>query len=479
MSQQTQHLYQSIAADLLARIEQGIYKPGERLPGVRRLSKQLNISVSTALEAYRLLEDRGRIQARLRSGYYVNAIRRETIVEPGMSAPTSVPERVTGQSLTRQILLAAKNPFLINLGSSVPHPDFLPTNSLRQAVQKATRTYGKRCFDTEELLGSPELKRQIARRIADLNCNVTPDEIIITYGARDAVRLALMAVCQPGDIVAIESPTFYGLLQVIESCGMKALEIPTHPRDGISLDALMLAIEQWPIKACLLVTNYNNPLGSCLPDFKKKQLVEICEKENIAVIEDDVYGDLGFTERRPSIARMWTRNDGVIYGSSFAKTLSPGLRIGWLVAGKYKEKVENLKYELHQATPTLNQLVVTHMLEHGGYDRYLRSVRQIYAHNVARTVNAVSLLFPEGTKVTQPEGGFALWVEMPEEVDAFELHRLASQEGIIIAPGPLFSASQKKYGNCIRISCAVPWNDALERGIKKLGDLAKGLTSNR
>jgi len=469
------HLYESIAEDITARIEQGIYRPGERLPGVRRLSHQLSISVSTALEAYRLLEDQGRIQARQRSGYYVNAIRREAIKEPGMSAPTAAPERVTGQSLTRQILLAAKDPHQINLGSSVPHPDFLPTHALRQAVHTVTRTFGKRCFDTEELLGNPELKRQIARRMAELNCNDGPDDIIITHGARDSVRLALMAVCQPGDIVAIESPTFYGLLQVIESCGMKALEMPTHPREGISLDALRLAIEQWPVRACLLVPNYNNPLGSCVPDLRKKELVELCGKQGIAVIEDDVYGDLGFGGRRPSIARMWSRNGEVLYGSSFAKTLSPGLRVGWLVPGQYKDKIENLKYMLHQATPTLNQLVVAHMLEYGGYERYLRTVRQTYAHNVARTVKAVSLLFPDGTKVTQPEGGFALWVELPEGVDAMELHRRASQEGIIVAPGPLFSATQKKYGHCIRLSCAVPWNDALERALKKLGEMARDL----
>jgi DNA-binding transcriptional MocR family regulator len=115
------------------------------------------------------------------------------------------------------------------------------------------------------------------------------------------------------------------------------------------------------------------------------------------------------------------------------------------------------------------------MLEQGGYDRYLRQVRQEYARNVALAVKAVSLLFPEGTRVTQPEGGFALWVELPTAVDAMELHRRASQENIIIAPGPLFSATQKKYGNCIRLSCGVPWNDRLERGLKKLGDMARDL----
>jgi len=272
------HLYETVAENILAHIEQGVYRSGERLPGIRRLSQQLNVSVSTALEAYRLLEDQGRIQARARSGYYVSTVHRLAITEPDMSDPSAIPSRVTGQSLTRQILLAAKDPYQINLGSSVPSPVFLPTRVLQQATQKVVRLFEKRCFDTDELLGNQELRRQIAKRMVELNCAVNPDDIVITHGARDAVRLALLAVCKPGDVIAIESPTFYGLLQVIESCGMEALEIPTHPREGVSLEALQMAIEQWPIKACLFISNYNNPLGSSMSDERKKTLVALLEK---------------------------------------------------------------------------------------------------------------------------------------------------------------------------------------------------------
>lgn len=295
------HLYETVAETVIAHIEQGVYKPGEKLPGVRKLSQQLHVSISTALEAYRLLEDSGRIQARLRSGYYVSSFHRQAITEPEISDAPVTPAKVTGQSLTRQILRAAKDPYLINLGSSVPHADFLPTHALQQATGKVSRTFGKRCFDADELLGNQELRRQIAKRMVELQCADSPDDIVVTHGAREAVRLALMAICQPGDLIAIESPTFYGLLQVIESCGMEALEIPTHPRDGLSLDALQMAIEQWPIKACLIVSNYNNPLGSCMSDERKQALVALLEKHEIPLVEDDVYGDLGFGLRRSSV----------------------------------------------------------------------------------------------------------------------------------------------------------------------------------
>ena len=468
-------LYEVVAENILAHIEQGVYRAGDRLPGVRRLSVQMNVSVSTVLEAYQLLENQRRIQARPRSGYYVSPFHRQTITEPDISNPPSIPSKVTGQSLTRQILWAAKDPYKINLASSVPHPDLLPTHALQQTSGKVLRQFSKQCFDTDELLGNQALRRQIAKRMVELNCAITPDDIVITHGARDAVRLALLAICEPDDVIAIESPTFYGLLQVIESCGMKAIEIPTHPRDGISIEALQLAIEQWSVKACLIIPNYNNPLGSCMSDERKQNLVTLLEKHKIPLIEDDVYGDLGFSSKRPSIASAWSKQGEVLYCSSFAKTLSPGLRIGWLVPGRYKAKIENLKYMLHQAVPTLNQLIVANFLEQGGYDRYLRHVRQEYACNVARTVNAVSSFFPEGTKVTQPEGGFALWVELPESVDTMELHRRASLEGITIAPGALFSSTQKKYSNFIRLSCGVPWNERLELAFKKLGNMAKEL----
>ncbi|UOA07124.1 MULTISPECIES: PLP-dependent aminotransferase family protein [Methylobacter] len=473
------YLYETVADNIVAHIEQGVYRQGDRLPGVRSLSQQMNISVSTALEAYRLLEDQGRIQARARSGYYVSAYHRQAIAEPDISDPPATPSRVTGQSLTRQILWAAKNPGQVNLGASMPDADFLPIRPLQQTTNKVIRLFGKHSFDTDELLGNQELRRQIAKRMVELNCTDGPDDIIITQGARDAVRLALMATCEPGDVIAIESPTFYGLLQVIESCGMETLEIPTHPRAGISLEALQLALEQWPIKACLVISNFNNPLGSCMPDERKKALVTLLEKHEIPLIEDDVYGDLCFDSKRPSVIKSWSQQGEVLYCSSFAKTLSPGLRIGWLMPGRYKEKVENLKYMLHQATPTLNQLIIAHFLEHGGYDRYLRQVRQQYARSVARTVKAVSLFFPDGTRMTQPEGGFALWVELPEGIDAMELHRRASLEGIIIAPGPLFSTTQKKYSNFIRLSCAVPWSDKVERALKKLGDMVRDLIMER
>lgn len=467
-------LYEDVAGHIAAQIEKGVYRAGDRMPGVRQLSRQFGVSISTVLEAHRLLEDQGRIEARPRSGCYVRAQLRRPPAQPTISAPPSKPTAVTGQDLVLRLARSANSPGIIQLGAAVPDPVFLPVHGMNRALAAAARRYGTRAVVYDFPPGSAELRRQIAQRMAVAGCQLGPDDIVITTGCQEALALCLRAVAEPGDIIAIESPTFYGLLQVIESLGMKALEIPTDPRYGISLDALKLAIEQWPVKACAVITNFSNPLGCCMSDEHKQRLVSLLAAHAIPLIEDDVYGDLGFAHQRPKAAKAWDRDGQVLYCASFSKTLSPGLRVGWVAPGRYQERIEYLKYVANLASSTLPQLAAADFLERGGYDRYLRQVRSEYARQVARMVEAVGRFFPEGTKVTQPAGGFVVWVEMPGQVDSLELHRHALAEGISIAPGPMFSAKQK-YRNFIRLNCAHRWSDRLDRAVMTLGQLAQAM----
>ncbi len=471
------HLYEAVAAELETRIENGSYRPGDRLPGVRRLSTQFQVSISTAVEACRLLEDRGRLEVRPRSGYYVRAARTQPRHEPAVSQPPAEPHAVTGQHLVLQIAHATNNPDNVQLAAAVPDVSFLPIAAVNRAMTDAARKHVAEGSRYEFPPGNPALRQQIARRMADLRCAVGPEDIVITSGAQESLTLALHAVSKPGDVVAIESPAFYGLLQVIEASGLQALEIPTHPSEGISLEALQLAVERWPVAACVVVSNFSNPLGFSMSDARKQALVNLLAARGIPLIEDDVYGELCFGVSRPSVAKSWDVDGGVIYCSSFSKTLSPGLRLGWIAPGRYRDQVEYDKYLLNLASATLPQLAITQLLERGGYDRYLRQVRRQYADAVARVGEAVELLFPEGTRVSHPQGGFVLWVEMPPQVDALTLHKLAMAEGIIIAPGPIFSASGK-YPHHIRLNCALPWDTRLQAALRRLGDLAKQLAKS-
>ena len=459
-----QYLYEKLASQLAEQISLGLFQTGDRLPGVRTFSKQHRVSTATSVAVYRKLEDEGYIEARTRSGFYVRARESSNIAEPEISTPNSRPSPVTGQELALQLVKASNDPRMIQLGAAVPASSFLPTRLIERAVAGANRRQRQRSAGYEFPPGVLELRRQISRRMAEIGCRVRADEIAITNGCQEALTLALRAVTSPGDIVAIESPTFYGLLQVIDSLGLKALEIPTHPREGISLQALQLALEQWPVRACILVPNYSNPLGYCMSDDHKRALVELLKQQNIPLIEDDVYGDLGFSQHRPGVCKGYDEEGEVLYCSSFSKTLSPGLRVGWIAAGKYQEKVEYLKFVTNLATPTLPQLAVAELLESGQYERHLRKIRGEYARAVERMTGAVERHFPQGTRITRPQGGFVIWVELPENQDSFNLARELLTEGISIAPGPIFSATGK-YRNFLRLSCACDWDNRIERAL--------------
>lgn len=464
------HLYTQLAADLTDRIEQGLLRPGDRLPGVRELARQRGLSVATAVAAYRALETGGQIEARPRSGFYVRAQARAVIVEPEQSNPLPKPTPVSGQDMVLRLAQAASDPSVLQLGAAVPDPAFLPTRAIERALASAAHHHRVRSSAYEFPPGLPALRHQIARRMAAAGARVHPDEIIITNGCQEALTLALQTVTRPGDIVALESPTFYGLLQVVDALGLKALEIPTHPRTGLSLDALQLALEQWPVKACVAVTNFSNPLGHCMSDGQKQALVELTARYNVPLIEDDIYGDLGHRHQRPGTAKAFDTSGNVLYCSSVSKTLSPGLRIGWIAPGRFREQVLYRKYVTNLATSTVTQLAVADLLESGRYDRHLRVMQGEFARAVQRMTAAVSRHFPPGTRITQPEGGFVIWVELPAAIDSFELSGRALQAGVSIAPGPIFSATGK-YRNFLRLSCACQWNERTETALVKLGQL--------
>lgn len=463
-------LYQNVAAELAQRIAEGHYAPGTRLPGVRSVARQRGVSVATVVAAYRRLEDEGHIEARARSGFYVRARRPLHTIEPQRRVAAPRPRLVSGQDMAMALIKASNDSRIVQLGAAVPDPDYLPTQAVARALAQVARLQRTRSAGYMMPPGAPELRQQIARRMSESGGRIPADDIVITTGCQEALSLALRAVTQPGDVVAVESPAFYGLLHVMESLGLEALEIPSHPREGMALDALGFALDRWPVKACVVVPNYSNPLGFLMPDANKHALVSLLGKHGVTLIEDDVYGDLGFDLRRPTTCVALMPRADIIHCSSFSKTLAPGLRVGWVAAGKHRERIEYLKYVSSIASPTAPQLAVADLLESGRYERYLRDVRGRYANAVARMGDAVMKYFPEGTRVSQPLGGFVLWVELPGKIDSFELARRALKLGVSIAPGPLFSASGK-FRNFIRLSCARVWDDRLERALVKLAGL--------
>lgn len=466
-------LYEKVAGDISLMIRQGAFRPGERIPSVRELSRHRKISITTVMEAYRLLEDQGVIEGRPQSGYYVLSSASSRLAEPTISKPSKRPTRVSINELVMMVLGDTKNPDLVQLGAAIPNPDLLPVNKINRILSSILRRHPVQSISYACTPGIKALQVQIARRALTAGCTLTPDDIIVTAGCQEAVMLALRAICRPGDTVAIESPTYYMFLQAIEILGLKALEIPTHPREGVCLNTLRYAIEHNPIRTCLFMPNFHNPLGSSMPDERKKELVEMLSEHDIPLIEDDIYGDLSFSYQRPKVAKAYDKAGNVILCSSFSKTIAPGYRVGYIAPGKFRDEIQRLKYISNFATATPTQLAIADFLANGGYDHQLRKTRREYAKNASLMAEAVGKHFPAGTKATRPSGGHVLWVELPKEVDALELYERAIKAGIAIAPGPIFSA-QPKYRHFIRLNAA-NWSETVKNAVATLGRLAKDM----
>lgn len=464
-------LYERVADHIVQLIDQGTLHAGERLPSIRKLSSQMDVSISTVLQAYMTLEDKSWIEAKPQSGFYVRPAR-NLPPEPKPSTPSPLVTRVGVTELVAQVFQTAHDPQVIQLALSTPSPDHLPVKRLNRLMAAATARSGARALSYDFPPGYGPLRHEIAKRLMDAGCRLSENEIVTTHGTMEALNLCLRAVAKAGDIIAIESPAFYGTLQIIESLGMNALEIATDPRDGIVLDALASAIRRQKVKACLFVTNFSNPLGSCMPDANKKALVELLARREIPLIEDDIYGDLHFGAARPKTAKAYDKQGLVLLCSSFSKTLAPGYRVGWTAPGRFRPQVESLKFTSSMATTTAPQMAIADFLQNGGYDRYLRKLRRILMTQVQQMSSAVGRYFPAGTKVTRPQGGYVLWVELPRSVDSLELHRRALEQKISVAPGPIFSAKQK-YKNFIRLSCGVPWSEKVDNSVRTLADLAR------
>jgi DNA-binding transcriptional MocR family regulator len=462
-------LYLQLADEVAAQIEAGTYRPGDRIPSVRRLRDQFGVSLTTAVEACRVLEDRGLVRARAQSGHFVRDVGRPPRPEPEASTPPGRATRVDA-SLAVRLNLGIGNPQHPTLGAAVQGPELMPMAALNRLLGQVLRHQPSACHSYDAPPGSPVLRRSIAQRGGDAGYRVAADDVVITGGAKEAVYLSIKAVTRAGDTVAIESPAYYALLEVLASLGLRALEIASHPRHGIDLGALGEALERGPVAAVALVSNFSNPTGSCMSDEAKRRLVELLDAHDVPLVEDDVYGELVYDGPRPPAIKAFDRRGSVLYCSSYSKTLSPGLRVGWAIPGRYQDDVELLKLVVNQATAVAPQLALASFVDSGGFDRHLRKVRRLYRDQMGRMIDAVEREFPEGTRLTRPRGGHVLWVQLPPGADALDLYEAADAVGIQIAPGPMFSPSGG-YRDFVRLNTGFPWSDDTERQVAALGHL--------
>lgn len=466
--------YEKFADEIAELIRTGVLGPGEKVPSVRHASRTYGVSPSTVFQAYYLLEDRGLIQARARSGYFVREHAKRPLHEPELTAHAAQTTEVDVSELVFSVLASLKDPHTVAFGSAFPSPDLFPLPRLAKSMAHALRRLSPHEIIADMTAGNADLRRQIALRYMVSGVMLPMEELVISNGAMEALNLCLQCVTQPGDLVAIESPTFYACLQVLERLQLKAVEIPVHPREGIDLGALADSLKQLPIKACWFMSSLQNPLGASMSETKKQALYELLVEHQVPLIEDDVYAELYFGSHPPKPVKSFDREGLVMHCSSFSKSLAPGYRIGWVAGGRYAEQIARLKLMTTISPSVPAQAALADYLQHGGYDRHLRKLRHALEMQQSAMLASAARHFPASTRVTRPAGGYFLWFEFPERLDSLQLLRLALAQGISLAPGPIFSASQG-FRHCARLNYGHPWNPRSEQAMEVLGRLVAGL----
>ena len=470
--------YEEIAELLAQDIRSGQLPPGSRLPSIRKVIAQYGVSPATAFKAYYRLEERGLVRARERSGYFVATAISPRVAElPAPVTKTHLSGEVDISELVFSVLGAVQDRDVLPLGSAFPSPLLFPLPRLAKSIGSATRFIDP--WDTVASLppGHTALRQQIALRYLGMGMPQPPEQIIVTNGALEGLNLCLSAVAKPGDLIAIESPGFYAAAQAIERLKMRAIEIPVDPQQGVSLSALASALEQHPIKACWFMTTYQNPMGSCMSEEKKRELVALLARHEVPLIEDDVYGELYFGNRQPLPAKSFDQKGLVMHCSSFSKTLAPGYRIGWIAPGRFGKEIERLKLMTTLCASVPAQVALADYLHTGNYDKHLRKLRHVLEGQLQEMTAAVIRHFPDNVRISRPNGGYFLWVEFAENFDTLVLHQKAANIGISIAPGPIFSAS-RQFRNCIRLNFGHPWSNTFDEGLKLLGGIIQEISDS-
>ena len=466
-------LYHDLADRTAKLIADGVLRPGDRLPSVRQTCRAHGISPVTVTQAYDLLESRGLVDARPKSGYFVRARLGQRLPEPEMSRPVGHSTALEVSDFIFQILESVKDPAVVPLGSSFPSPYLFPLDKLGRCLAAAARKLDPLATVTDLPPGNEELRRQLSLRYLAQGADVPPQEIVITSGAMEGLNLCLQAVTRPGDLIAIESPTFYAGLQASERLGLKVIEIPSHPREGVSLVALEDALRHHPIKACLFMLNFANPTGALVAGEGKKALLALLRRYEVPLIEDDVYAELYFGPERPLCSKAEDRDGLVMHVSSFSKCLAPGYRVGWVAGGRYAGRIQRQKLSTSLATTIPVQIALADYLKQGGYENHLRRLRQTLARQEVAFVELVERYFPPATRLARPGGGYFLWLELPAPTDALRLHQQALEQGISIAPGPIFSA-KREFQRCIRLNFGHLEPARLETAVETLARLVAG-----
>lgn len=469
-------LYERISRHIIEQIRSGAYAIGERLPSVRQLSELFGVSVNTVIQSYRQLEAEGYLEARPQSGFFVlteGDVMPEPDVErfPLLSVEVSLSEQVL------QYMEPHARPDLVRFGIALPAPEILPVSKVLQTLTQVVRRQPLEAWDYLHPNGDTVLLHHLARRSLPYDVALTPEDIIITSGCMEALTLALRCVSRPGDAIAVESPTYYGTLLLLEAHERRAIEIPASAKEGICLEKLERVFAKEKVAACLLTTNAQNPLGFTMSVEHKRKLVALSEEYQIPLIENDTWGDTVYDAEQSLPAKAFDQQGLVIYCNSFSKVLIPGFRIGWAAPGRFHRRFLELKQLSTITSASAPQMVLGRFLESGMYAQHIRDLRVRLKQQVEETAQEVRSSFPPETRVSIPTGGCVLWIRLPEGIDSDRLFREAVEIGVHTFPGLVFSTGGM-HRNYVRLNAGSPLTPAIKQAIHNLGELVSGMLAS-
>ena len=365
----------------------------------------------------------------------------------------------------------ADEPGLINLAAGVPGLDALPADELRAAFARGFEKEGAKMFAYHHPEGDRALRDHLAARLNARGANLRGDQLVTVTGCTQGLQLMLSVLVQPGDIVAVEAPAYYGLLELLSVAGVRVLPLPVADGDGIDPAQAEPLLARWKPRCLIVCTALSNPSGATVPVANRERLVALCRTHGVRLIEDDIYGEL-VDGGAPKTMLAWDDGSTVSYVTSFSKSVSPGIRVGVCVPGSLHEDYAARKCQQDLHSAVTSEVTLREFLESGALDPHLARLRERNRHRRTIALDAIARSFPAGTRVTPPRGGYMLWAEMPRTIDLAAVRDAARAERIVFASGAVFF-TQPPEKTCLRLNCAKATEAELLHGLTTLGAILR------
>ena len=460
--------YQRLAEQLSQKIYQHELQPQQKLSSLREFARKQKISLSTAQQCYELLEAKGLIYVKPKSGYFVSSRQYQSPV-PESPKFESMPRRVSNLELQNQIQTASIQSHLTPLGAIQLSPHLIPVDGLRRSLQRALKHCQPEDFLYCNKQGHLQLRQALSDHWREDGIYIAPDDIFISNGCMPALSLLIQQMSREGDSIIVPTPTFNGQLQLLAGLKRKIIEIPAD-HQGIDLERLEYFMQQGSAKLCLLTANFQNPLGYCLSNQQKQKIAELAQKYQCFVLEDDIYAECSFQKERALPIRYWDQQGYVIWCGSVSKSLSSAYRVGWFCLGQQLQHLRPALLANNVGVNTPLQLGLADFIYSRAYREHLERLRPALMQQVEQYRACILEQF-QGIPIalSQSSGGYALWMQLPNTITGLELYYRAQQYGINIVPGEVFGEDQR-YQHFLRLNAGHALTDEIRQAIQQLAD---------